>query len=414
MCRDCDGSRSFGSVPSFDGFGKDPLAKAAPAVEKGKGGLPFIGKQKQGRKKLWEIDMAYHCAVIGTCFSIAELKKLGSKYGVSFPEKTQDYTVHGFFVEKAKTSEPVSKAMYKALEKKYAVPVRQLERQPDQDAQRRFWADSQVQGGLPGAFWAFVSAGHVDAALVSEVFGEVHMLSHGVAQATAKSASKLTKLAEDAAAADQALRDERKKSAGLQAERDDLANRLTAMEEKARRLTVSNDYLQGQYQEAVNGLPAQLKAENDELRRRVDRLERERAEFLAEGPAIKIVEKANPETERPIQVTDRSDKADFKGQRLLYIGGVDSLLDRYKTVAEEACCVFMHHDGGNRDCINRLDGALERADFVVVPIECVSHSACKRAKQFCKAANKRFLPVRTPSVSALAQLLSTLPVSSGN
>jgi hypothetical protein len=43
---------------------------------------------------------------------------------------------------------------------------------------------------------------------------------------------------------------------------------------------------------------------------------------------------------------------------------------------------------------------IHSADAVLCPVDCVSHDACLRIKRLCKRAAKRFVPLRSASLSA--------------
>ena len=35
------------------------------------------------RKKLWQLDVAYHCSIIGTCLSLKELRQIAKKFDLA-------------------------------------------------------------------------------------------------------------------------------------------------------------------------------------------------------------------------------------------------------------------------------------------------------------------------------------------
>jgi len=48
---------------------------------------------------------------------------------------------------------------------------------------------------------------------------------------------------------------------------------------------------------------------------------------------------------------------------------------------------------------------LLKADLVICPIDCISHNAIDCVKRKCQKLNKRFIPLRRSSLSALARAL---------
>src|SRR5262245_345881 len=66
---------------------------------------------------------------------------------------------------------------------------------------------------------------------------------------------------------------------------------------------------------------------------------------------------------------------------------------------------FLHHDGGLEDSTTLLPGLVSRADIAVFPVDCVSHNAVTMIKRFCDQIGKRYLPLRTSSVTSLLAAL---------
>jgi hypothetical protein len=52
-----------------------------------------------------------------------------------------------------------------------------------------------------------------------------------------------------------------------------------------------------------------------------------------------------------------------------------------------------------------LPGLTSQADCVVFPVDCISHHAALAVKQLCRQAGKRFVPLRSASVTALLAAL---------
>jgi len=90
----------------------------------------------------------------------------------------------------------------------------------------------------------------------------------------------------------------------------------------------------------------------------------------------------------------------LSGRSIVYVGGRTNQIGRFRSLVEKAGGRLLHHDGGLEDGTDRLEGALAKGDVVFCPIDCVSHSACLRAKAFCKRAGKCFLPLRSAGLSS--------------
>jgi hypothetical protein len=93
------------------------------------------------------------------------------------------------------------------------------------------------------------------------------------------------------------------------------------------------------------------------------------------------------------------------GVALLYVGGHPHQVAHLRAVAEEAGANFLHHDGGVEHHLNLLAGLASQADLVMFPVDCISHHAAQVAKQLCRQAGKRFLPLRSASATSLLAAL---------
>ena len=69
---------------------------------------------------------------------------------------------------------------------------------------------------------------------------------------------------------------------------------------------------------------------------------------------------------------------------------------------------LIHHDGGLREAVSRIDTVLPSVDCVFCPIDCISHDACVRVKSGCKKFNKAFIPLRNGSKSSLERALQNM------
>ena len=91
---------------------------------------------------------------------------------------------------------------------------------------------------------------------------------------------------------------------------------------------------------------------------------------------------------------------DLCGRRVAYVGGRSGIVSHFRALVERLNGHFIHHDGGIEDHEGQLGRILGQADVVLCPVDCVSHRACLRAKQFCKRTAKPFVPLRTAGLSS--------------
>ena len=78
-----------------------------------------LNVQFLSRKKIWEIDDCYRCALIGTCLTRGELRKLSQERVFAVESGCDDYQLHSRFIGISEQSDLKGKALHKYLEKKY-------------------------------------------------------------------------------------------------------------------------------------------------------------------------------------------------------------------------------------------------------------------------------------------------------
>lgn len=96
------------------------------------------------------------------------------------------------------------------------------------------------------------------------------------------------------------------------------------------------------------------------------------------------------------------------GRSFLYVGGRDCQVAHLRAVADGFGAELIHHDGGLREAVSRIDRVLPSVDCVFCPIDCISHDACVRVKSGCKKFNKAFIPLRNGSKSSLERALHSM------
>lgn len=113
----------------------------------------------------------------------------------------------------------------------------------------------------------------------------------------------------------------------------------------------------------------------------------------------------------------REDEQQASGPKsFLYVGGRDCQVAHLRQIATNFGAELIHHDGGLREAVSRIDTVLPSVDCVFCPIDCISHDACLRVKSGCKKFGKTFIPLRNGSKSSLERALQSMsePASGSN
>jgi Uncharacterized protein conserved in bacteria (DUF2325) len=174
----------------------------------------------------------------------------------------------------------------------------------------------------------------------------------------------------------------------------------------------------GVMRQLVADLERRLAAETRRNAVLVERLDGAKATITDEHAARLTAERDNNVLRRKLEVIETSLQAAcgdrtstipspprLDGVTLLYVGGHPHQVAHLRAVAEEFGADFLHHDGGVEHHLNLLAGLASQADLVVFPVDCISHHAAQVAKQLCRQAGKRFMPLRSAGATSLLAAL---------
>lgn len=392
-----------------------------------------------GRKKLWQLDSPFHCSVIGTCLSLEELRDLCRKLQISVQVPLSDYELHRAFVGVAAETGYAARHLNKYLEQKYRITIRRFARAQSDAALETLWKEAVACGELAGAFWALATHPLASTPLRHRVYGEVHMLSH-LAGATvrvdmqelkrlqrltriltgqlAETESKArTQLAEKDAVI-RCLNDRLMQTQGLARELEMARKQLATLENNplSRRLRkqaedFAADLAAGQARveraEACADAWKQMAVENGD---RHLRLEGELAELHAERDALEatLAKLLKPDCNSCPTQDGCPGHIDLYGRCILYVGGRSRQCAHFRALVERQNGQFIHHDGGLHGGRLRLGSLLPQADVVLCPLDCVSHDAANRVKQFCKRYGKKLVLLPKSSLAAFTRGLNEL------
>ncbi|WP_417782069.1 DUF2325 domain-containing protein [Terasakiella pusilla] len=379
-------------------------------------------KVRTKRRKLWELDMHWHCAVIGTCLNQADIKKIAVKCKApSFEGRTADYKLHSFFVSQAHFSQGVGKLLHKYLERKFYRTIKAFERLKTTAELEQKWVEALHNGDISGAFWSVMTHPNASMDLLAQVYGEVHMLSHLEGAANRADHREIANLRGACDHLRTELDDLHKTSRKAISKRDHLIGNLKADLKQAEIKASKSDELE-----------ALLLAERDgetvaRLEKRIDCLtlraiqETDRVKELQEKLAA--LEERNKELraalvnqqEQEAQIAPCMEEegcpaaeSDLCGRCIAYIGGQTKQAAFFRKKVEEKNGQFIHHDGGLHDGQARLVSILSQADAVMFPVTCVSHEATREIKRLCMKQEKPFIPLRSQGLGAFTKGLESL------
>ena len=362
------------------------------------------------RRKIWELSSAWHCTVVGTCLTLADLRGLARKLNVrTLPGYSIDYQLHGLFVKEAEQDKKPGKMLNKLLDKRHAASIRKVRVMDTEYELRGFWARALDDGDIPGPYWAILSHPATSEELGEKMFADVHMLSHLVGASNRANISKLNEVQEQIVDLDQKFSRQQRQHIKSLENRDQIISKLR-MEIRDFQVTSTSTPKPYKY---LNPLPSPHSfsslhkniselSEKLHLSNNIIKKEEEKIKNL-EAFVLELREE-NADLEGIVLQAHKDggqrEPIDLNGQCLLYVGGQRRTVHRLRDLVQDWNGKFIHHDGGLESSINELASAVNRADTIIFPVDCVSHSAANKVKRLCQQSMKPFITLRTSGVGS--------------
>lgn len=393
--------------------------------------------KKVARKKIWELDHHFHCSVIGTCMTLKELRNIARKCKQDEVNTASDYNLHHWFVMASTQISAVSKMLNKKLEHKFGRDIRLINQLHTDDEFKSCWDQAKSSGNVAGPYWAFVTQPDISEQILDQVYGDIHMLSHLTGASCRVEQQTLVQTQAHNIELQQALNQSRKKTMVLQSEKEATLRELET-EEKARvqtqkKLTASQNQLQEftkkteaiSLQNLVDKLSDQLSKANLENKqaqkvaldnkKTILQLERQvqRLNSRLEKQMENWWQRPAEEAEKTCPISGENNEAgcphpDLCGRKILYVGGRITSCPHLKSAAETVNGYFLYHDGGLEENPHKLTAALQQADVVCFPSDCISHEASNRIKYFCNRAKKPLVQLKSSGISSFKECLHQL------
>lgn len=379
------------------------------------------------RTRIWELASTLHCSIVGTCLTASEMRHVIAKLNIPGIGTADDHEIHMMGVTLAGRHDTGAKLLQKALDRRHDRSIRQFAKAKDEQAVVLLWEQAVQSGDIPGTYWATLTHPASTNDVIKKAFGDVHMLSHLVGAANRADILRLRQLEQDNAAL--TLKVERQQSLlrdGF-AERDDTIRRLKdAMGRKVAEETAKAHEADGHvpdqdYQIVIDDLQQQLGAESTQRKRLEQRMEAltrslalkdrdlraQAQQYAALRQELELVERQWAPASPSASPEDGS-APDLAGLTILYVGGRPHQIPQLNRLMEERGAQLLHHDGGIDHNSALLPGLISRSDFVLFPVDCVSHDAVIAIKRMCRNMQKSYHPLRNSGIASCMATLSTL------
>ncbi len=391
------------------------------------------------RKKLWELQPRFHCSVVGTCLTQAELRQLCRKANVAIDPKVSDYELHCSFVNIAEQSAYPSRLLHKHLDSKYKRSIQQCRKIHSNNELKQLWLDAIKKGDIAGTFWALVTHPGSTDKLLDQIYGDIHMLSHLAGTSTRVDMQAYTLQCKRADNLETQLAKMRQDKKRIAQDREQILRTLSehmtqTLASKRCLQQAQKRLLQFESGSELSEIRKQLSTQSSQLH--TSQIQKESAENAAkewqqlaltsEDRNLRLEQKlAESQQERnaleaslshflsgtcqdvcPVDKGNTRQNIDLCNLCILYVGGRSNQKSHFRMLVERYNGRFIHHDGGREDNRHHLNSILPRADAVLCPMDCVSHDAVRRIKQFCNRHSKPLIILPRGSLSAFAHGLA--------
>ncbi len=384
--------------------------------------------------KLWQLDHNYHCSIIGTCLTMAEVKKILKQLRVGMHGYSA-YELHSTIVAIIADNAFPSKKVQTYLDKKFKAVVQNIRKMTAPEIMG-FWKAALYSGDMIGAFWAVMMHPNSDAQMQKSFYGDIHMLSHMSGASNRADLKRLSQLEEGRKGFKAALQAQNLKynklaldnnnlrnseKSGVE-ERVGLENEVYALKNSLEQLMVLQSIQERQELDVqVNKLHHKVNCQISEaakLQSNIKQLSgvigRQKQQINADKKGRlehqNEIEYLQTRIERSLQSSCPLQKQGLCGQYVLYVGGKTNLVPFYRNLVEERAGVFMHHDGGIEKNTQDLQQYLSKADVVIFPSGCISHDAYWKIKSTCKKQHKPYRHLKSSGLYSLSSMLELMTI----
>jgi hypothetical protein len=380
----------------------------------GKGDIPYREGQAVSpgsRLKFWEVDHLFKCPLVGTCLTLSEQRQLLKKFDPSGTLKTP-FEMHEMLVACSDTENALSRRVDNLLNGKFGREAGKLLDLEYEAFLSEFKARIRT-GDHDFLLWAAAIRPGLPKKLKREIFGEIHMAMHWNGEHCAELQRTLNRQEKELLHLRQCVEEGKRHRRSLQKENESLKREQAEL--KARSAAAERERSKVERSGEGNASPGKIGSERDiavlkqdlEGMRRTLR-EKERDAALLREENLRLTSEIEKQEELNSRFLSESQEVirelislsrchaqcpsfDLCKKRVLIVGGMTRMASLYRDLIEGSGGVFEYHDGYMQKGDGRLESLLKRADVVLCPVNCNSHTACTLVKNLAKKHNKTFI-----------------------
>ena len=390
--------------------------------------LNSSAKELQERIKFWEVETCFTCPIVGMCLTAPEQKEILKK--TYFPVKKTDlYEIHEALVVCGDDNNKISRRVDALLERKFmkvAAPLFELD---DKAFMSHFTKAFETGEYLP-TIWAAAVNPKLSLSSKKKVFSEIHMSMHWGGDESRKAKQKITRLNGLIGKTKKDLKTGKTHKRILQKENDEMAKELISSKHEQELLKKENKALEDRLQNQTGALEmAILEKKNQELEVSLEVVTDSYGDASAQLHALskkreQLVVELKLQKEMTAQITQEAIKVighvialnkcacdescpafNLCEKRVLIVGGIARMESVYRELIEGSGGVFEYHNGYVKQGVKPLEDRMKRADMVLCPVNCNSHTACAVVKKLGKKHKKNVHMLHNYSLSAVSQVI---------
>lgn len=376
--------------------------------------------------RFWEIQAFFKCPVVGMCLTLAEQKQCLKKTSFS-PRNATPFEIHEAVVASSEGENRVSRRADRLLQRKFGKEAADLIRLDDEAFMAHF-KTAGAAGDHAAALWAAAIHPDLPSTLQREIFGQIHMNMHFSGEERMKMNRKLAsqhrRLEEmcrsnkDIAQQKRALE---KENHYLRQNRASLKTALAAAEREIERMKNESFITDAQPETMGPGLERSfLRSElealyecNKSQQVQIADLKKKNLQLASQiGCQKELNRRFRQETQTifaEMAAKNRCDEScpsfDLCQKRILIVGGMSRMESLYRELIEASGGIFEYHDGYMKKGARRLESCLRRADVVLCPVNCNSHTACSVVKSLAKKHHKTVHMLANFSLKAVSRAI---------
>ncbi|MGD9367843.1 MAG: DUF2325 domain-containing protein [Desulfobacteraceae bacterium] len=376
--------------------------------------------------RFWEIQAFFKCPVVGICLTSAEQKQCLKKTRIS-PKNATPFEIHEAVVASSEGENRVSRRADRLLQRKFGKEAADLLRLDDEAFMAHF-KTAHATGDHAAALWATAIHPDLPLTLKREIFGQIHMSMHfsgeermRMNRKLACQHSRLEKMRRSNKDAAQQKRALEKENHYLRQSRVSLKTALAAAEKEIERMKNESFITDAQLETVGPGLEHSfLKSElealyacNKKQQCQITALKKKNRQLASQIGCQKELNRRFRQETRTIfaemAAKNRCDEScpsfDLCQKRILIVGGMSRMESLYRELIEAGGGIFEYHDGYMKKGARRLESCLRRADVVLCPVNCNSHTACAVVKSLAKKHHKTVHMLANFSLKAVSQAI---------